>query len=109
MAPTPFNRERFLFFLFAGLLTYQGTIFAFGMVHCFQDGSIKQVCPEIGERWDSFTENTTAAVLGLIAGSAAVAASQAQSKRKEQESHEERVAKRQAEIELNPPDLPRKP
>lgn len=69
-----FNRERFLFLIFAGLLTYQATLFGFALVRCSTYENPQATCPEIGSRWDKFMETSTAAVLGLIAGSAAVAA-----------------------------------
>ncbi len=74
MTMKSFNRERFLFLIFAGLLTYQATLFGFALVKCSTYDNPQEHCPEIGSRWDKFMETTTAAVLGLIAGSAAVAA-----------------------------------
>ena len=74
MTMRSFNRERFLFLIFAGLLTYQATLFGFALVKCSTVENPQATCPEIGSRWDKFMETSTAAVLGLIAGSAAVAA-----------------------------------
>lgn len=70
-----FNRERFLFMIFAGLLAYQGTLFGFALISCSKRPNPQVTCPEIGERWDKFLETSTAAVLGLIAGSAVASAS----------------------------------
>ena len=70
----PFNRERFLFYLLAGVLGYQALFFGWGLYKCSmaKDGKVREVCPQIGDRFDSFSERTLAAVLGLIAGGAAV-------------------------------------
>ena len=70
---TSFNRERFLFWLLAAVLGYQALFFGFGLWRCgtLNAGQVKEACPNIGERFDSFSERTLAAVLGLIAGGAA--------------------------------------
>ena len=70
----PFNRERFLFYLLATVLGYQALLFGWGIYKCSTatDGRVREICPDIGNRFDSFSERTLAAVLGLIAGGAAV-------------------------------------
>ena len=103
-----FNRERFLFLLFAGLLTYQATLFGFALVKCSTYDKPREHCPEIGSRWDKFMETTTAAVLGLIAGSAAIAAtSRSASNSKEDEEPPTRTGRvRRADPQLGSPKNP---
>lgn len=74
----PFNREKFLLFLLAGLLAWQAAIFSYGVVLCSRvaQENIGVVCPEIGSRFDKFVQTTLGAVLGLLAGAAAVSTSQ---------------------------------
>ena len=69
----PFNRERFLYWLLAVVLGYQALFFGFALYRCGMMATGKgNPCPEIGNRFDSFSERTLAAVLGLIAGGAAI-------------------------------------
>ena len=69
----PFNRERFLFWLLAVVLGYQALFFGFALYRCGMLATGNgNPCPEIGARFDSFSERTLAAVLGLIAGGAAI-------------------------------------
>jgi hypothetical protein len=67
----PFNRERFLLCLLAGILSWQAGIFTFALVKCAQKGdSVRQVCPMIGDRYETFVNTSLGAVLGLLAGGA---------------------------------------
>lgn len=71
----PFNREKFLLYMLAGLLAWQAAIFSFGVVLCSRvspQTDITTVCPEIGSRFDKFVQTTLGAVLGLLAGAAAI-------------------------------------
>ena len=71
----PFNREKFLLFMLAGLLTWQAAIFSFGVILCSRVSpktDVTLVCPEIGSRFDKFVQTTLGAVLGLLAGAAAL-------------------------------------
>ena len=75
----PFNRERFLLYMLAGLLTWQAAIFSFGVVLCSRvspQTNVAVVCPEIGSRFDKFVQTTLGAVLGLLAGAAALSTNQ---------------------------------
>lgn len=69
-----FNRERFLFWLLASVLAVNAAFFGIALVRCGQFPNPQEICPNIGKRFDTFSERTLAAVLGLIAGSAAVGA-----------------------------------
>ena len=88
----PFNRERFLFWLLAVVLGYQALFFGFALYRCgmLANGN-GNPCPEIGARFDSFSERTLAAVLGLIAGGAAIG-SLANKKKPEREEPQNRPA-----------------
>ena len=74
----PFNREKFLLFMLAGLLTWQAAIFSLGVVICSRVSpktDMTLICPEIGSRFDKFVQTTLGAVLGLLAGAAAISSS----------------------------------
>ena len=58
------QRERFLLYVFAGLLTWQAGIFTYATVYC-----TPVECPQIGARYETFVNTTLGAVLGLLAGS----------------------------------------
>ena len=64
------RREGFLLWLLAGLLLWQAAIFSFGTVMCARSGKPKEMCPELGQRYESFVQTSLGAVLGLLAGSA---------------------------------------
>lgn len=75
----PFNREKFLLYMLAGLLAWQAAIFSYGVVLCSRvtpQTNVTLVCPEIGSRFDKFVQTTLGAVLGLLAGAAALSTNQ---------------------------------
>lgn len=55
--------------MLAGLLTWQAAIFSYGTVMCARAKEPKEVCPELGDRFDGFVNTSLGAVLGLLAGS----------------------------------------
>ena len=67
------RRETFLLWLLAGLLSWQAVIFTYGMHLCAQysHDTHHPVCPQIGDRFESFMQTSLGAVLGLLAGAAA--------------------------------------
>ena len=69
-----FNREKFLFWLLGLVIAYQGILFGFALYSCSTraPGTVTTDCPDIGTRWDNYQDKTLAAVLGLIAGGAAL-------------------------------------
>ena len=74
-----FNREKFLLYMLAGLLAWQAAIFSYGVVLCSRvtpQTNVAIVCPEIGSRFDKFVQTTLGAVLGLLAGAAALSTNQ---------------------------------
>ena len=68
----PFNRERFLFYLLGAVLAVNALFFGFGLFACSRSANPTEICPNIGARFDNYSEKALAAVLGLIAGAGAV-------------------------------------
>ena len=68
----PFNRERFLFYLLGAVLAVNALFFGFGLFVCSHSGDPASNCPNIGARFDNYSEKALAAVLGLIAGAGAI-------------------------------------
>jgi len=66
------KRETFLLWMLSGLLGWQCLMFSYGTYLCSQvkGTDIKSVCPDLGQRYDSFVQTSLGAVLGLLAGSA---------------------------------------
>ena len=50
------KRELFLFWLLAGLLFWQAAIFTFGTAMCARSSSPREMCPELGQRYESFVQ-----------------------------------------------------
>ena len=72
----PFNRERFLFWMLAGVMSVNALFFAYGLFACSRSEDPHLICPNIGTRFDNYSEKALAAVLGLIAGASAVTLTQ---------------------------------
>lgn len=68
----PFNRERFLFYLLGSVLAVNAVFFGVGLFACSRTDDPTKTCPDIGARFDNYSEKALAAVLGLIAGAGAV-------------------------------------
>ena len=107
----PFNREKFLLFMLAGLLTWQAAIFSLGVVICSRVSpktDMTLICPEIGSRFDKFVQTTLGAVLGLLAGAAAISSS-----KKSDEDAVKRVTAADSTVvnatQDNPTKTPREP
>mgnify|MGYP003121038104 CR=1 FL=1 len=64
------QREAFLLRLLAVVLIWQAAIFSYGVHRCSttKPGQVTQICPKLGDRFDTFTRTTLGAVLGLLAG-----------------------------------------
>lgn len=60
----PFNRERFLLYMLAGLFTWQAALFTFGAVRCL-DAGIK-ACPHLGEHYEKTVSLMVATTLALL-------------------------------------------
>ena len=72
----PFNRERFLFYLLGAVLSVNALFFGFGLFACSRSDDPAATCPNIGARFDNYSEKALAAVLGLIAGAGAITLTQ---------------------------------
>ena len=72
----PFNRERFLFYLLGAVLAVNAVFFGFGLFACSRSDDPSKTCPNIGARFDNYSEKALAAVLGLIAGAGAITLTQ---------------------------------
>ena len=72
----PFNRERFLFYLLGAVLAVNALFFGYGVVMCSRADDPVGTCPNIGQRFDNYSEKALAAVLGLIAGAGAITLTQ---------------------------------
>ena len=67
----PFNREKFLLFMLAGIFTWQAALFTFGTISCFRAGG-KEACPNLGDRYENTVGIMIATTLALL-GAGAVA------------------------------------
>ena len=67
----PFNREKFLLFMLAGIFTWQAALFTFGTISCFRTGG-KEACPNLGDRYENTVAIMVATTLALL-GAGAVA------------------------------------
>ena len=67
----PFNREKFLLFMLAGIFTWQAALFTFGTISCFRAGG-KEACPNLGDRYENTVGIMVATTLALL-GAGAVA------------------------------------
>ena len=74
----PFNRERYLFYLLGAVLACNALFFGYGVVMCSRSDDPVGTCPNIGARFDNYSEKALAAVLGLIAGAGAITLTQRQ-------------------------------
>ena len=82
----PFNREKFLLFMLAGIFTWQAAIFTYGVIGCFQKGG-KEACPDLGDRYENTVNIMVATTLALL-GAGAVA--NATTKKKSEEEPQNR-------------------
>ena len=67
-----FNREKFLYYLLAAVMSVNAAFFAYGVFACSRSSDPHAMCPDIGARFDNYSEKALAAVLGLIAGAGVV-------------------------------------
>ena len=92
-----FNKERFLYYLFACLLSWQAGIFSLVVWKCstLTPTGVTQVCPALGDRYEVFVNTTLGSILGLIGGTAMANAAVNNKKREdeEQKSSEDRFPK----------------
>ena len=66
------SKEKFLLYMLAGIFTYQASVFSFGLYQCSRVSpsvAIKEVCPDIGKRYDQTFSLMVATTLALLTGS----------------------------------------
>jgi len=63
------SKERFLLYMLAGIFTFQGAVFGFGIYYCANNGGIAE-CPEIGKRYEQTFNVMIATTLALLTGQA---------------------------------------
>jgi len=83
----PFNRERFLFYMLAGIFTWQAVIFTGAVIGCFRAGG-REACPNIGDRYSDTVNVMVATTLALLTGGAVVSATQKKDEKREPKSWE---------------------
>ena len=71
----PFNREKFLLYMLAGIFIWQAAIFTFGTIGCFQIGG-KAACPDLGDRYENTVNVMVATTLALLGAGAVASATQ---------------------------------
>ena len=68
----PFNREKFLLWMLAGLLAWQCSLFTYGTVMCANvkaPNTVRDICPDLADNYSKFVQVSLGALLGLLAGS----------------------------------------
>jgi hypothetical protein len=65
----PFNREKFLLYMLAGIFTWQAALFTFGVVKCFGTGG-REACPDLGTIYENTVSVMVATTLALLGASA---------------------------------------
>ena len=65
----PFNREKFLLYMLAGIFTWQASLFTFGVVKCFGTGG-REACPNLGDRYENTVGIMVATTLALLGAGA---------------------------------------
>ena len=66
-------RDKFLLYMLAGIFLYQATLFTYGFHKCTTikpELEIREVCPEIGERYNQTFTVMISTTLALLTGSA---------------------------------------
>ena len=71
----PFNREKFLLFMLAGIFIWQAAIFSYGVIGCFEKGG-KEACPDLGNRYENTVNVMVATTLALLGAGAVAGVSQ---------------------------------
>ena len=69
----PFNREKFLLYMLAGIFIWQAALFTYGVVGCFRlAGSGRNACSRIGDRYENTVGIMVATTLALLGTNAVV-------------------------------------
>ena len=70
-----FNREKFLYWMLAGIFIFEGLLFAAGFIACWRGGGLA-ACPALGDRYESTFSVMVATTLALLTGGAVVGITQ---------------------------------
>ena len=66
------SKEKFLLWMLGLIFTYQAGVFTYGLYQCSQvkpQMAIKEICPDIGKRYDQTFSLMVATTLALLTGS----------------------------------------
>jgi len=66
------SKERFLLWMLAGIFLFQAGTFSYGLYQCSRvtpSHAIREVCPDLGKRYDQTFSLMVATTLALLTGS----------------------------------------
>ena len=65
------SKEKFLLWMLGLIFTYQAGVFTYGLYQCMRKPqmAIKEICPDIGKRYDQTFSLMVATTLALLTGS----------------------------------------
>ena len=104
----PFNREKFLLYMLAGIFIWQAGIFTYGVIGCFQKGG-KAACPDLGDRYENTVNIMVATTLALLGAGAVASASQKKSSSSDPDEPSASQARSQEQASSSPSPLPSPP
>jgi hypothetical protein len=104
----PFNREKFLLYMLAGIFTWQAAIFTYGVVGCFQKGG-KEACPDLGDRYENTVNVMVATTLALLGAGAVASATQRKPSASDRDESLASQAPSQGQASSPPSPLPSQP
>ena len=104
----PFNREKFLLYMLAGIFTWQAAIFTYGVIGCFRIGG-KEACPELGDRYEATVNVMVATTLALLGAGAVASATQRRSSASDRDEPLASQAPSQGQASSPPSPLPSPP
>ena len=104
----PFNREKFLLFMLAGIFIWQAGIFTYGVIGCFQKGG-KEACPDLGDRYENTVNIMVATTLALLGAGAVASATQRKPSSSDPDEPSASQARSQEQASSLPSPLPSQP
>ena len=106
--PRPFNREKFLLFMLAGIFIWQAGIFTYGVIGCFQKGG-KEACPDLGDRYENTVNIMVATTLALLGAGAVASATQRKPSSSDPDEPSASQTRSQEQASSPPSPLPSQP
>ena len=106
--PRPFNREKFLLYMLAGIFIWQAAIFSYGVIGCFRIGG-KAACPELGDRYEATVNVMVATTLALLGAGAVASATQRKPSSSDPDESSASQARSQEQASYPPSPLPSQP